>query len=132
MTLSLKRTGTREFAGTNQRGAEISVGKGDGQWSPGELLQIALLGCNAMSADHRLASAWGEDFELDAEIEAEYSEAENRYTGFSVRLVPSGADVDPELAQKTVERALGAIARQCTIGRTIDYPVPHSSTIEAV
>ena len=58
-----ERTGTRQYIGRNSAGAEVRIGMGPGEFSPGELMKIALATCNTLSADHRLAKALGEDFE---------------------------------------------------------------------
>ena len=128
--MNIERIGTRQYAGTNERGASIEIGKGPGQWSPGELLQLALLGCNAMSSDARLASLLGDDFSLEGSIVADYNEAEERYVRFGVKLVPDFEDANQDDVAKTTRRALAAIERQCTIGRTLDHVVPHTTSIE--
>ncbi len=125
----LERTGTRTYHGENARGATIEIGKGPGQWSPGDLLKMALLGCNAMSADSRLARVLGDDFELGAVISNEYNEEEDRYTRFTVELIPQFGDVDDDVAADVRERALAAIDRYCTIGHTLDHVVPHETII---
>ena len=52
-----ERTGTRQYLGRNHSGAEVRIGTGPGEFSPGELLKLALATCNSLSADHRLAKA---------------------------------------------------------------------------
>ncbi len=128
--MKIERIGTRQYTSTNERGATIEIGKGSGQWSPGELLKVALLGCNAMSSDQRFASLLGDDFSLSGNVSAEYNEAEDRYTSFDVELVPDFGDIAPEDIAKVTRRALAAIERQCTIGRTLDHVVPHTTSIE--
>ena len=49
-----ERTGTRRYLAHNARGAEVAVGMGPGEFTPGELLKVALATCNTLSADHRL------------------------------------------------------------------------------
>ena len=58
-----ERAGTRQYIGRNSSGAEVRIGMGPGEFSPGELMKIALATCNTLSADHRLAKALGEGFE---------------------------------------------------------------------
>ena len=125
----LERTGTRTYHAENARGATLEVGKGPGQWSPGDLLKAALIGCNAMSADSRLARALGDDFTMGAVISNEYLEDEDRYARFVVELIPEFGDVDAETEQEIRARALAAIDRYCTIGHTLDHPVPHETLI---
>ena len=61
-SLYLQRTGVREYIARNQDGAEILVGHGPGRFSPGDLLKLAIAGCNAMSSDARMAARLGDDF----------------------------------------------------------------------
>lgn len=57
--LYLERTGVRQYVARNARGAEVLVGDGPGRFSPGDLLKLALAGCNAMSSDvHVLLRFW--------------------------------------------------------------------------
>ena len=57
--LYLQREGVRQYSATNPRGAQVLVGEGPGRFSPGELLKIAVAGCNAMSSDKRLTDRLG-------------------------------------------------------------------------
>lgn len=127
--LFIERTGTRQYRSENSRGATIEIGQGLGQWSPGDLLKLALLGCNAMSSDSRLERVLGPDFTLGGGISGTYNEAEDRYEDFSVELLPDFGDLSDEEVAALTERALKAIERNCTIGRTIDHVVPHTTLI---
>ena len=73
-----ERTGTRQYIGRNSAGAEVRVGMGPGEFSPGELMKIALATCNTLSADHRLAKALGEDFEATVGCSSVKNDAEER------------------------------------------------------
>lgn len=128
-SVSLHRTGTRQYQASNGRGGTIEVGKEPGQWSPGELLKLALLGCNAMSSDVRMSGVLGDDFSLSGKVEGVYNEAEDRYESFTVKLIPELGDLSEETVATMIRRALGAIERNCTIGRTIDHVVPHETII---
>ena len=57
--LYLERTGVRQYVARNARGAEVLVGDGPGRFTPGDLLKLALAGCNAMSSDARFAAVLG-------------------------------------------------------------------------
>lgn len=115
------RTGVREWIATNDRGAIVKIGdpEADGVFSPGELLQLAAATCACLSIDHRLTYALGEDVHVTLEVNAEAGE-ENRYdvidTAFSVDLSSLN---DEELA-KLLSRVEDAIARSCTVKRTLD------------
>lgn len=128
--LFIERVDTRHYRGENSRGATIEIGQGPGQWSPGELLKLALLGCNAMSADSRLAAALGDDFSMGAGIVGAYNEEEDRYESLSVELLPDFGELPGEQVADLIRRALRAIDRTCTIGHTFDHIVPHDVVIQ--
>lgn len=127
--LATQRLGTRHYVSENSRGARLEIGDGPGQWTPGELLKIALLGCNVLSADQRLAAALGDDFEMAGVVAAETVPGENRYGSLSVELLPDFGDLDAQAQQALIECVMRAIDRRCTIGRTLDYPVPHQTVV---
>lgn len=127
--LFLQRAGTQHYQGENKRGATIDVGYEPGQWSPGELLKIALAGCNALSAEARLAAALGDDFAMGVGIDGEYSKKDNRYESFIVELLPDFDDLSAEQVESVIRRALRAVQRQCTVGRTLNYEVPTETII---
>ncbi|MFH5824007.1 OsmC family protein [Georgenia sp. AZ-5] len=120
-----ERTGTRAYTGRNSRGAQVRVGDGEGEFSPGELLQIALATCSALSADHRLAHALGADFEAVVGVSKEKNEEENRYESMTVEIVTDLSGLDEPTRARTLERAELAIERQCTVGRTIEAGARH-------
>ena len=115
-----ERTGTRQYLGRNARGAQVRIGTGPGEFSPGELIKIALGTCNTLSADHRLAKALGEDFDANVVVATLKSEAEERYTDFDVQLVADFSSLTPEQRATLTARVEGARERACTVGHTID------------
>ena len=115
-----ERTGTRQYLGRNARGAQVRIGTGPGEFSPGELIKIALGTCNTLSADHRLAKALGEDFDANVVVATLKSEAEERYTDFDVQLVADFSSLTPEQRATLTARVEGAIEHACTVGHTID------------
>lgn len=121
-----ERTGTRAYTGRNARGAQVLVGDGDGEFTPGELLQLALATCSGLSADHRLAHTLGADFAADIGVANVKNEAENRYESLTVEIVTDLSGLDEATRQRTTERAEMAIERHCTVGRTLDAGAPHT------
>ena len=115
-----ERTGTRQYLGRNARGAEVRVGMGPGEFSPGELLKIALATCNTLSADHRLAKALGEDFDANVICATLRNEEEERYSDFDVQIVADFAALSPDQLAVLTERVRRAIDRGCTVGHTLD------------
>ncbi|MBW3069241.1 MULTISPECIES: OsmC family protein [unclassified Actinomyces] len=116
-----ERTGTRQYLGHNSRGAEVRVGMGEGEFSPGELIKIALGACNTLSADHRLAKALGEDFDANFIVSTLKNEEEERYSDFDVQIIADFASLSPEQRQTLNERVERAIERGCTVGHTIEH-----------
>lgn len=115
-----ERTGTRQYLGHNARGAQVRVGMGPGEFSPGELLKIALATCNTLSADHRLAKALGEDFEANVICATNKNEEEERYSDFDVQIVTDLSALSDEQLATLTSRVVGAIERSCTVGHTLD------------
>ncbi|TRW43389.1 OsmC family protein [Georgenia yuyongxinii] len=122
-----ERTGTRAYTGHNTRGAQVRIGdsKEEGVFSPGELLQLALAACSALSADHRLSHALGADFNAVVGVSNEKNQEENRYERLTVEIVTDLSALDEEARAKTLERAEIAIERGCTVGRTLAAGAPH-------
>ncbi|QPK81789.1 OsmC family protein [Schaalia sp. ZJ405] len=124
----LERQGVRQYVARNSRGAEILIGDGPGRFSPGDLLKLALAGCNAMSSDKRMTDRLGEDFAQVVGISGEYNEDEDRYTTFQVELIQDLSSLSDKDQADLVRRANGAIDRNCTIGHTLSQPVPYTHT----
>ena len=115
-----ERTGTRQYLGRNHSGAEVRIGTGPGEFSPGELLKLALATCNSLSADHRLAKALGEDFDANVICATLRNEEEERYSDFDVQIVADLTALDPDQLAVLTERVRRAIDRGCTVGHTLD------------
>src|ERR1700744_3221561 len=62
--LWVERTGSRRYTGYSSRGAQGLVGSEDGEggFTTGELLKIALAACSGMSSDEPLARRLGDDY----------------------------------------------------------------------
>lgn len=124
--LHLERTGVRTYIARNDRGAEVRIGKGPGEFSPGDLLKLALAGCNAMSSDSRMAAALGEDFAQITTVDGEYNEADDVFESFSMELIQDMSALTEEQQADLLRRAEAAIARFCTIGHTLDRATPYT------
>ncbi|WP_026459565.1 OsmC family protein [Schaalia vaccimaxillae] len=124
----LERQGVRKYVARNSRGAEVLVGDGPGRFSPGDLMKLAIAGCNAMSSDKRMTDRLGEDFEQFIGVAAEYNEEEDRFTSFEVEMVQDLSGLSEQEVKDLIRRAEGAIDRNCTIGHTIAHEVPYSKT----
>lgn len=119
-----ERTGTRQYLGRNDRGATVRIGMGPGEFSPGELLKLALATCNSLSADHRLSRVLGADFDANVVCTSVKHETEERYASFAVELVTELSGLDPEQLRQLNEHVEGAIDRHCTVGHTLEHDTP--------
>lgn len=128
--LKVDRIGTRQYVATNGKGGEIVIGDGEGQFTPGDLLKLAILGCNVLSADARFARALGDDFKMTGDVTASYLKEEDRFTEFFVQLFPDLRFMDAEDRQQLLRRASGAIDRYCTISHTVTQSAPTSLQID--
>ncbi len=117
---TVERTGHRQYAATTNRGSSLTIGYGPGEFSPGDLLKLAVLGCNALSSEARFARALGEDFPITGTLTADYNKPEDRFTEFFVSLQPDLSGLSAEEREQLLERAARAVARLCTISHTVE------------
>ena len=115
-----KRLGTRHYLAGNENGVSVEVG-GEGNFTPGELMKIALLTCQTLSADHRIARELGQDGQLTAVATAVKNDAEERYESFVVDIDAALAGLDEDQLAKLRERVDVAINRYCTVGHTVEH-----------
>ena len=85
--LWLERVGKGSYLGKNSRGLTVPIGHGEDEFTPGDLLRLALAGCNATSSDSRFAAALGDDYQATVGVESDYDEEENRFTKLVVEIV---------------------------------------------
>ncbi|SPT53055.1 OsmC-like protein [Actinomyces bovis] len=119
-----ERTGTRQYQGHNDRGATVRIGMGPGEFSPGELLKLALATCNSLSADHRLARTLGADFDANVVCTSVKHETEERYESLAVELITDLSALDTAALRQLIANAEGAIDRNCTVGHTLEQGAP--------
>ncbi|MDO4244061.1 MAG: OsmC family peroxiredoxin [Actinomyces sp.] len=115
-----ERTGTRQYLAHNARGAEVRVGMGPGEFSPGDLLKVALATCSSLSADHRLVKALGEEARVVVVCATDKHPTEDRYTDFDVQFLADFSALSPDQLATLTHRVAGAIDRGCTVGHTLD------------
>ncbi len=130
-TLAVDRSGAWTYVARNDRGGEVRIGVAGASdsFTPGELLQLAVATCGALSADHVLASRLGEDFEATLLLDALTASGphESRYTHLSTQLVTDLSALPPDRRDALVTRAEKAIERLCAVARTVE----RSATTEA-
>jgi putative redox protein len=133
-SLSVERTAAGRFTAVNARGGRIAFGTGtDEEFTPTELLLIAIGGCTAIDVDALTSRrAAPESFEIVVDADKVRDEGGNHLTNIEVtyRLTfPAGPDGDkarailPEAVRQSNERL-------CTVGRTVELATPVATRIE--
>ncbi|SPF69084.1 OsmC-like protein [Propionibacterium ruminifibrarum] len=125
-SVHLRRTGPYRYVATNEAGASIELGRGEGLFNPVELLMAAAGACSAIDVDAgvspvseptdfrvRVAGEWGPDeagasaldhLAMDFHLEFCADESGDRAADLVAELVRSSHD------------------RDCTVGRTVEHP----------
>ena len=114
-----ERAGTRQYIGRNSSGAEVRIGMGPGEFSPGELMKIALAACSGMSSDQPLRRRLGDEYPVTIRVSGAADREQERYP-----LLEEKLDVDLSgLSEDEVKRLLVVVERAidqvCTVGRTL-------------
>jgi putative redox protein len=133
-TLSVERVAAGQFAAVNSRGGRIIFGTGaDEEFTPTELLLIAIGGCTAIDIDI-IATRRAEPESFEIVVDADKVRDENGNHLANVEVIyrvtfPAGEagdnarEVLPEAVRKSHERL-------CTVGRTVELPTPITTRIE--
>ena len=132
--VTVERISGGMFTATNSRGGQITIGTGGGaDFTPTELLLVAVAGCTAIDVDILTSRRAEPDrFQVDAEADKIRDAEGNRLTGIEVtyRLTfPGGEGGDaarailPDVVKKSHDRL-------CTVSRTIEIGAPVTTRIE--
>lgn len=129
--LTAERTSAKTLTVRNGRGAELHIGmaEAEGSFSPGELLQAAVTGCAALSAEAQLAHELGDDFEMTASTEAVTNEADNRIDQLIVDIAADMSELGPQDREKLITRSERVIDRLCTVKRSLNHGVDSTATV---
>ena len=121
--LIAERTEPGIYVATNDRGGRVRIGAPGARhaFTPGELLQLAVASCSAISAEANLVHHLGEDFAASLEVGAVKDDGENHYSQVRTSFAPTTAGLEPERVEKLVGRLERAIERLCTVGRTLEH-----------
>lgn len=131
-SVELTRTGKARFRATNVRGGTLDFGEGDDtDFTPVELLLVAIAGCSAIDVDYLVGKRVDPDsFDVSIRADKIRDELGNRLT--DIRLTfdvtfPEGADGDR--AAETLPRAVAqSHDRLCTVTRTVVVGTPVESS----
>jgi uncharacterized OsmC-like protein len=132
--LSVERVGPGQFAAVNSRGGRIVFGTGaDEEFTPTELLLVAIGGCTAIDIDIiTTRRAEPESFEIVVDADKVRDETGNHLANVEITYrirFPDGEagdaarEVLPEAVRKSHDRL-------CTVGRTVELPTPIATRID--
>jgi putative redox protein len=131
--VTVERVAAGRFEAVNARGGRIRFGTGgDDEFTPTELLLIAIGGCTAIDVDI-LTSRRAEPATFDIAVDADKVRDEDGNHLANVEITyritfPAGEDGDraravlPEAVRQSHERL-------CTVGRTVELPTPIATHI---
>jgi putative redox protein len=133
-SVTIQRTAPGSYAASNGRGGQISVGSGgSADFTPVELLLVAIGGCTAVDVDLVTSRrAEPETFAVGIQADKIRDEHGNRLTGIEVtfRIVfPDGEQGD---AARAVLPGVLSLShdRLCTVSRTIEVGTPITTRID--
>lgn len=120
--LKIERTGSHEFVGRNTRGAEVRVGRvgGAGSFTPGELLQLSAAACAAVTVEELVVRRSGEDARFTATAGNDRRPGSHEYDTLHVALDVDLSSLDEAARERVAAAIRGAVARECTVSRTIE------------
>ena len=129
-SVQLNRVGKAIYTATNIRGGSITLGEGNDQdFSPVELLLVAIAGCAAIDVDYITGKrAEPLTFEVRSEGDKIRDDNGNHLSNLKVALnvvFPEGAEGDA--ARAVLPRAIAqSHDRLCTVSRTVQLGTPVS------
>jgi putative redox protein len=133
-SITIERTQAGRYTGVNDRGGKITFGTGgDAEFTPVELLMIAIGGCTAIDID-LVTSRRSEpaSFEIVVDAEKVRDRRGNHLTGiestYKISFPPGEAG---DKARGVLAEAV-RLSRQrlCTVGRTVELGTPITDHIE--
>jgi len=107
-------------------GAHIKFGKDRGQFTPGDLMKVALAGCAALSSQFAIEHTLGEGKGAKIVVDGTYDPENDAYTGFEEQVVidASDAGLSEEDADKLKEPPPRHIDKGCTVKHTYVQETP--------
>lgn len=113
-------------------GAHIKFGKGRGQFTPGDLMKIALAGCAALSSNYPIKNTLGEDKGAKIIVDGNYDADNDAYISFSEDIVidASDANLSDEEVETFKKRVHAYVEKGCTVMHTYEQETPVRMNIE--
>lgn len=113
-------------------GAHIKFGHDRGQFTPGDLVKIALAGCAALSSEFAIEHALGEGHGAKIVVDGTYDADNDSYINFNeqVMIDATDADLSEEDVEKLKKRVKAHIEKGCTVMHTYEQETPVRMDIE--
>lgn len=110
----------------SEDGAHIKFGKDRGQFTPGDLMKIALAGCAALSSQFAIEHTLGEGKGARIVVDGTYDPDTDAYLNFDEQLVVDATDANlsDEDAAKLAERIERHVDKGCTVKHTYVTETP--------
>ena len=126
--VEIRRDGSHRFTARNDRGGEVAIGRDDAPeaFTPGELLLAAIAGCSAVTTENLLVRRVGEEAEFAVHADRD-KDPEDPHKFSSVRVsfdVDLSAIQDAHERDRVVDAAERAVARFCTVSRSVEEGTP--------
>ncbi|MCW2749839.1 MAG: oxidoreductase [Aeromicrobium sp.] len=127
-SVTLSRTGKARFRATNVRGGTLEFGEGDDtDFTPVELLLVAIAGCSAIDVDYLTGKRVDpETFTVAARADKIRDDLGNRLTDIGVTFdVTFPASPEGDRAREILPRSIAqSHDRLCTVTRTVVVGTP--------
>ncbi|MEE1295396.1 MAG: OsmC family protein [Bifidobacterium sp.] len=116
----------------SEDGAHIKFGKGKGQFTPGDLLKIALAGCAALSSTMAVETATGEGKGARVIVDGTYDPDNDSFINFDEQLVidATDADLDETQVEQLKKRVKAHVTKGCTVAHTLEQATPVRLNVE--
>lgn len=125
------RTGPWTLSVDNGRGATLTIGmKGaEGSFSPVELLQAALAGCAALSAEAQLVDKLGAGVSVSSTAQVTYAPDTNRIIHLDTIITADMTSLPAERTDKLIQAAERSVGRLCTVKRSLTHSIEATTTV---
>lgn len=129
--LVAQRTDVNIYTARSASGAEVRIGGlgEEGVFSPVELLQAALAGCAALSAEAQFTSDLGPNFDATSTVEAVLNMDENRVEKLITTIATDTSELSPEKHDKLIASAERIIDKLCTVKRSLSAGIEPVTTV---
>lgn len=126
--VEIHRDGSHRFTASNGRGGEVAIGRDDTPeaFTPGELLLAAIAGCSAVTTENLLVRRMGDDADLAVHADRDKDpEDPHRFSSVRVSFDIDLSEVqDASERERLVDAAERAVARFCTVSRSVEEGTP--------